>query len=305
MAKGKWLMALDDRKEYGALPPADLPEGSYDVAGPLVFLKNLAKKNPEYLTKLDKIVKAEDEGFDIWDLFKAFRDPVKGELTYDTGTAYTGVDLPEYKTASDILQDPNAMLLQDYLGSTEIGQMLGNAGRGVKIGRVEKDNLAAGVTIRGKPNEYSALYIGPNKNNAGKWTDQELIDHEVGHVVQEKYGMPIGTNPSIAIEWLKYLKSQGRISDEAFLNATRTRNPSESRTGEWDYNEGYRTSMGEAFARAGANITQKGGSRPVLQDFAEDGYPIIRENLWEFFPEDVKKAQEWRKDGNWGWSFKP
>ena len=54
-------------------------------------------------------------------------------------------------------------------------------------------------------------------------------------------------------------------------------------TGEWDYNEGYRTSMGEAFARAGANITQKGGSRPVLQDFAEDGYPIIRENLWEFF----------------------
>ena len=299
-------MALDDRKEYGALPSADLPEGSYDVAGPLIFLINLAKKLPKYKPKLDQVIKAEDEGFDIWDMFRSFRDPIKGELTYDTGTAYTGVDLPEYKNVNEILQDPSAMTLQDYLGNNEVGQILGNAGRGVKVGRVKDDDLVAGVTLRDNPNEYSALYIGPNKNNAGRWTDQELIDHEVGHVVQEKFGMPIGTNSSTAIEWLRYLKSQGRISDEVFLNATRTRNPQESLTGNWDYNEGYRTGMGEAFARAGANVTQKSGDRPTLQDFAEDGFPIVRENLWEFFPEDVKKAKDWRaKRGGSLWSFKP
>tara|TARA_R110000782_G_scaffold85884_1_gene166862 strand:- start:27 stop:923 length:897 start_codon:yes stop_codon:yes gene_type:complete len=298
-------MALYEDKKYGSLTADDLPEGSYQVAGPLIFLKNLANKLPEYKPKLDEVIKAEDEGFDIWKDFRSFRDPIKGELTYDTGTAYTNVDLPEYKNVEEILQDPNAMLLQDYLSNNEVGQILGNAGRGVKIGRVKENNLAAGVTIRDNPKEYSALYIGPNKNNAGKWTDQELIDHEVGHVVQEKFGMPIGTNSSIALEWLKYLKSQGRISDDVFLNATRTRNPSESLTGDWDYNEGYRTSMGEALARAGANVTQKGGDRPTLQDFAEDGFPIVRENLWEFFPEDVKKAKDWRKAGGWKWEYKP
>ena len=298
-------MALDDRKEYGALPSADLPEGSYDVAGPLIFLNSLAKKLPKYKPKLDQVIKAEDEGFDIWDMFQSFRDPIKGELTYDTGTAYTDVDLPEYKNVNEILQDPSAMTLQDYLGNNEVGQIIGDTGRGVKVGRVKDDDLVAGVTLRDNPNEYSALYIGPNKNNAGRWTDQELIDHEVGHVVQEKFGMPIGTNSSTAIEWLRYLKSQGRISDEVFLNATKRRKPSESLTGDWDYNEGYRTDMGEAFARAGANTTQKGGDRPTLQDFAEDGFPIVRENLWEFLQEDVKKAKDWRKAGGWSWDFKP
>ena len=298
-------MALDDRKEYGALPSADLPEGSYDVAGPLIFLNSLAKKLPKYKPKLDQVIKAEDEGFDIWDMFRSFRDPIKGELTYDTGTAYTDVDLPEYKNVNEILQDPSAMTLQDYLGNNEVGQIIGDTGRGVKVGRVKDDDLVAGVTLRDNPNEYSALYIGPNKNNAGRWTDQELIDHEVGHVVQEKFGMPIGTNSSTAIEWLRYLKSQGRISDEVFLNATRRRKPSESLTGDWDYNEGYRTNMGEALARGGANITQKGGGRPTLQDFAEDGFPIVRENLWEFLQEDVKKAKDWRKAGGWSWDFKP
>ena len=38
-------MALDDRKEYGVLPTDGLPEGSYDVAGPIVFLNSLAKKS--------------------------------------------------------------------------------------------------------------------------------------------------------------------------------------------------------------------------------------------------------------------
>jgi len=306
-------MALYEDKRYGTLPTDDLPDGSYEVAGPLIFLKNLAKKLPEYKPKLDQVIKAEDEGFDIWDMFSSFRDPIKGELTYDPGTAYTGVDLPEYKNVNEILQDTSAMTLQDYLGSgakstnagNEVGQIIGDTGRGVKIGRVKDDDLVAGVTVRNNPNEYSALYLGPNKNNAGKWTDQELIDHEVGHVIQEKFGMPIGTNSTIAIEWLRFLKSQGRISDEVFLNATRTRKPSESRTGEFDYNEGYRTSMGEAFARGGANITQKGGARPTLQDFAEDGYPIVREDLWEFLPEDVKKARAWRKAGGWSWDFKP
>lgn len=297
-------MALYNEK-YGTLPADDLPEGSYQVAGPLIFLENLAKKLPEYKPKLDEIIKAEEQGFDIWKDFRSFREPISDNLTYDTGTAYTGVDLPEYKNVNEILQDTSGMTLQDYLGSTEVGQLLGQEGLGVNIGRVADDDLVAGVTIRQNPNEKAALYIGPDKNNAGRFTDQELIDHEVGHVVQEKFGMPIGTNSSIALEWLKYLKSQGRISDEVFLNATRKRNPAESLTGDWDYNEGYRTSMGEALARAGANVTQKGGDRPTLQDFAEDGFPIAKENLWEFFPEDVKKAKDWRTTGGWKWEFKP
>ena len=297
-------MALYNEK-HGTLPADDLPEGSYQVAGPLIFLGNLAKKLPEYKPKLDEIIKAEEQGFDIWKDFRSFREPISDNLTYDTGTAYTGVDLPEYKNVNEILQDTSGMTLQDYLGSTEVGQLLGQEGLGVNIGRVADDDLVAGVTIRQNPNEKAALYIGPDKNNAGRFTDQELIDHEVGHVVQEKFGMPIGTNSSIALEWLKYLKSQGRISDEVFLNATRKRNPAESLTGDWDYNEGYRTSMGEALARAGANVTQKGGDRPTLQDFAEDGFPIAKENLWEFFPEDVKKAKDWRTTGGWKWEFKP
>ena len=297
-------MALYNEK-YGTLPADDLPEGSYQVAGPLIFLENLAKKLPEYKPKLDEIIKAEEQGFDIWKDFRSFREPISDNLTYDTGTAYTGVELPSYRNVDEILQDSSGMTLQDYLGSTEAGKLLGQEGLGVNVGRVADDDLVAGVTIRQNPNEKAALYIGPNKNNAGKWTDQELIDHEVGHVVQEKFGMPIGTNSSIALEWLKYLKSQGRISDEVFLNATRKRNPAESLTGDWDYNEGYRTSMGEALARAGANVTQKGGDRPTLQDFAEDGFPIARENLWEFFPEDVKKAKDWRTTGGWKWEFKP
>ena len=297
-------MALYNEK-YGTLPADDLPEGSYQVAGPLIFLKNLAKKLPEYKPKLDEIIKAEEQGFDIWKDFRSFREPISDNLTYDTGTAYTGVELPSYRNVDEILQDSSGMTLQDYLGSTEAGKLLGQEGLGVNVGRVADDDLVAGVTIRQNPNEKAALYIGPNKNNAGRWTDQELIDHEVGHVMQEKFGMPIGTNSSIALEWLKYLKSQGRISDEVFLNATRKRNPAESLTGDWDYNEGYRTSMGEALARAGANVTQKGGDRPTLQDFAEDGFPIARENLWEFFPEDVKKAKDWRTTGGWKWEFKP
>lgn len=297
-------MALYNEK-YGTLPADDLPEGSYQVAGPLIFLENLAKKLPEYKPKLDEIIKAEEQGFDIWKDFRSFREPISDNLTYDTGTAYTGVDLPEYKNVNEILQDTSGMTLQDYLGSTEVGQLLGQEGLGVNIGRVADDDLVAGVTIRQNPNEKAALYIGPDKNNAGRFTDQELIDHEVGHVVQEKFGMPIGTNSTIAIEWLRFLKSQGRISDEVFLNATRKRNPAESLTGDWDYNEGYRTSMGEALARAGANVTQKGGDRPTLQDFAEDGFPIAKENLWEFFPEDVKKAKDWRTTGGWKWEFKP
>ena len=297
-------MALYNEK-YGTLPADDLPEGSYQVAGPLIFLENLAKKLPEYKPKLDEIIKAEEQGFDIWKDFRSFREPISDNLTYDTGTAYTGVELPSYRNVDEILQDSSGMTLQDYLGSTEAGKLLGQEGLGVNVGRVADDDLVAGVTIRQNPNEKAALYIGPNKNNAGRWTDQELIDHEVGHVMQEKFGMPIGTNSSIALEWLKYLKSQGRISDEVFLNATRKRNPSESLTGDWDYNEGYRTSMGEALARAGANVTQKGGDRPTLQDFAEDGFPIARENLWEFFPEDVKKAKDWRTTGGWKWEFKP
>ena len=298
-------MALYENKKYGSLTADDLPEGSYQVAGPLIFLKNLANKLPEYKPKLDEVIKAEDEGFDIWKDFRSFREPISDNLTYDTGTAYTGVELPSYRNVDEILQDSSGMTLQDYLGSTEAGKLLGQEGLGVNVGRVADDDLVAGVTIRQNPNEKAALYIGPNKNNAGRWTDQELIDHEVGHVMQEKFGMPIGTNSSIAIEWLKYVKSQGRISDDVFLNATRTRNPSESLTGDWDYNEGYRTSMGEALARAGANVTQKGGDRPTLQDFAEDGFPIVRENLWEFFPEDVKKAKDWRKAGGWKWEYKP
>jgi len=297
-------MALYNEK-YGTLPADDLPEGSYQVAGPLIFLENLAKKLPEYKPKLDEIIKAEEQGFDIWKDFRSFREPISDNLTYDTGTAYTGVELPSYRNVDEILQDSSGMTLQDYLGSTEAGKLLGQEGLGVNVGRVADDDLVAGVTIRQNPNEKAALYIGPNKNNAGRWTDQELIDHEVGHVMQEKFGMPIGTNSSIAIEWLKYLKSQGRISDEVFLNATRKRNPAESLTGDWDYNEGYRTSMGEALARAGANVTQKGGDRPTLQDFAEDGFPIARENIWEFFPEDVKKAKDWRTTGGWKWEFKP
>lgn len=297
-------MALYNEK-YGTLPADDLPEGSYQVAGPLIFLENLAKKLPEYKPKLDEIIKAEEQGFDIWKDFRSFREPISDNLTYDTGTAYTGVELPSYRNVDEILQDSSGMTLQDYLGSTEAGKLLGQEGLGVNVGRVADDDLVAGVTIRQNPNEKAALYIGPNKNNAGRWTDQELIDHEVGHVMQEKFGMPIGTNSSIALEWLKYLKSQGRISDEVFLNATRKRNPAESLTGDWDYNEGYRTSMGEALARAGANVTQKGGERPTLQDFAEDGFPIARENLWEFFPEDVKKAKDWRTTGGWKWEFKP
>ena len=297
-------MALYNEK-YGTLPADDLPEGSYQVAGPLIFLENLAKKLPEYKPKLDEIIKAEEQGFDIWKDFRSFREPISDNLTYDTGTAYTGVELPSYRNVDEILQDSSGMTLQDYLGSTEAGKLLGQEGLGVNVGRVADDDLVAGVTIRQNPNEKAALYIGPNKNNAGRWTDQELIDHEVGHVMQEKFGMPIGTNSSIALEWLKYLKSQGRISDEVFLNATRKRNPAESLTGDWDYNEGYRTSMGEALARAGANVTQKGGDRPTLQDFAEDGFPIARENLWEFFQEDVKKAKDWRKAGGWKWEFKP
>jgi|TARA_R110000764_G_scaffold231844_2_gene323724 hypothetical protein len=297
-------MALYNEK-YGTLPADDLPEGSYQVAGPLIFLENLAKKLPEYKPKLDEIIKAEEQGFDIWKDFRSFREPISDNLTYDTGTAYTGVELPSYRNVDEILQDSSGMTLQDYLGSTEAGKLLGQEGLGVNVGRVADDDLVAGVTIRQNPNEKAALYIGPNKNNAGRWTDQELIDHEVGHVMQEKFGMPIGTNSSIALEWLKYLKSQGRISDEVFLNATRKRNPAESLTGDWDYNEGYRTSMGEALARAGANVTQKGGDRPTLQDFAEDGFPIARENLWEFFPEDVKKAKDWRTTGGWKWEFKP
>jgi hypothetical protein len=297
-------MALYNEK-YGTLPADDLPEGSYQVAGPLIFLENLAKKLPEYKPKLDEIIKAEEQGFDIWKDFRSFREPISDNLTYDTGTAYTGVELPSYRNVDEILQDSSGMTLQDYLGSTEAGKLLGQEGLGVNVGRVADDDLVAGVTIRQNPNEKAALYIGPNKNNAGRWTDQELIDHEVGHVMQEKFGMPIGTNSSIAIEWLKYLKSQGRISDEVFLNATRKRNPAESLTGDWDYNEGYRTSMGEALARAGANVTQKGGDRPTLQDFAEDGFPIARENIWEFFPEDVKKAKDWRTTGGWKWEYKP
>jgi len=297
-------MALYNEK-YGTLPADDLPEGSYQVAGPLIFLENLAKKLPEYKPKLDEIIKAEEQGFDIWKDFRSFREPISDNLTYDTGTAYTGVELPSYRNVDEILQDSSGMTLQDYLGSTEAGKLLGQEGLGVNVGRVADDDLVAGVTIRQNPNEKAALYIGPNKHNAGRWTDQELIDHEVGHVMQEKFGMPIGTNSSIALEWLKYLKSQGRISDEVFLNATRKRNPAESLTGDWDYNEGYRTSMGEALARAGANVTQKGGDRPTLQDFAEDGFPIARENLWEFFPEDVKKAKDWRTTGGWKWEFKP
>ena len=298
-------MALYEDKKYGSLTADDLPEGSYQVAGPLIFLKNLAQKLPEYKPKLDEIIKAEEQGFDIWKDFRSFREPISDNLTYDTGTAYTGVELPSYRNVDEILQDSSGMTLQDYLGSTEAGKLLGQEGLGVNVGRVADDDLVAGVTIRQNPNEKAALYIGPNKNNAGRWTDQELIDHEVGHVMQEKFGMPIGTNSSIALEWLKYLKSQGRISDDVFLNATRKRNPSESLTGDWDYNEGYRTSMGEALARAGANVTQKGGDRPTLQDFAEDGFPIVRENLWEFFPEDVKKAKDWRKAGGWKWEYKP
>ena len=297
-------MALYNEK-YGTLPADDLPEGSYQVAGPLIFLENLAKKLPEYKPKLDEIIKAEEQGFDIWKDFRSFREPISDNLTYDTGTAYTGVELPSYRNVDEILQDSSGMTLQDYLGSTEAGKLLGQEGLGVNVGRVADDDLVAGVTIRQNPNEKAALYIGPNKNNAGRWTDQELIDHEVGHVIQEKFGMPIGTNSSIALEWLKYLKSQGRISDEVFLNATRKRNPAESLTGDWDYNEGYRTSMGEALARAGANVTQKGGDRPTLQDFAEDGFPIARENIWEFFPEDVKKAKDWRTTGGWKWEYKP
>ena len=297
-------MALYNEK-YGTLPADDLPEGSYQVAGPLIFLENLAKKLPEYKPKLDEIIKAEEQGFDIWKDFRSFREPISDNLTYDTGTAYTGVELPSYRNVDEILQDSSGMTLQDYLGSTEAGKLLGQEGLGVNVGRVADDDLVAGVTIRQNPNEKAALYIGPNKNNAGRWTDQELIDHEVGHVMQEKFGMPIGTNSSIALEWLKYLKSQGRISDEVFLNATRKRNPAESLTGDWDYNEGYRTSMGEALARAGANVTQKGGDRPTLQDFAEDGFPIARENIWEFFPEDVKKAKDWRTTGGWKWEYKP
>lgn len=297
-------MALYNEK-YGTLPADDLPEGSYQVAGPLIFLENLAKKLPEYKPKLDEIIKAEEQGFDIWKDFRSFREPISDNLTYDTGTAYTGVELPSYRNVDEILQDSSGMTLQDYLGSTEAGKLLGQEGLGVNVGRVADDDLVAGVTIRQNPNEKAALYIGPNKNNAGRWTDQELIDHEVGHVIQEKFGMPIGTNSSIALEWLKYLKSQGRISDEVFLNATRKRNPAESLTGDWDYNEGYRTSMGEALARAGANVTQKGGDRPTLQDFAEDGFPIARENIWEFFPEDVKKAKDWRATGGWKWEYKP
>ena len=297
-------MALYNEK-YGILPTDDLPEGSYDVAGPLIFLENLAKKIPEYKPKLDEVIKAEKKGFDIWKDFRSFREPISDNLTYDTGTAYTGVELPSYRNVDEILQDSSGMTLQDYLGSTEAGKLLGQEGLGVNVGRVADDDLVAGVTIRQNPNEKAALYIGPNKNNAGRWTDQELIDHEVGHVMQEKFGMPIGTNSSIALEWLKYLKSQGRISDEVFLNATRKRNPAESLTGDWDYNEGYRTSMGEALARAGANVTQKGGDRPTLQDFAEDGFPIVRKDLWEFFPEDVKKAKDWRTTGGWKWKFKP
>ena len=299
-------MALDDRKEYGALPTDGLPEGSYDVAGPLVFLNSLAKKVPSYKKFLDDVVTAEDQGFDIWDMFSSFRDPIKGELTYDIGTAYTGKTLPKYKNSEEILQDTSAMTLDDYLDDSEIKKVLGNAARGVKVGEVEGDNLnlAGGLTIRGAPNEYTALYVGPSKNR-GRFSEQEIIDHEVGHVVQEKFKMPIGTNSTIAPEWLRFLKATGRISDEVFLNATRTRDPQESLTGNWDYDEGYRTSMGEAFARAGANITQT-GQRPRLSDFEEYGFPIKRENMWEFYDEDVNKARDWRVNrGGALWNFKP
>lgn len=56
----------------------------------------------------------------------------------------------------------------------------------MKIGEVEGDklNLAGGLTIRGAPNEYTALFVGPSKNR-GRLSEQEIIDHEVGHVVQE------------------------------------------------------------------------------------------------------------------------
>lgn len=299
-------MALDDRKKYGALPPPDLPEGSYDVAGPLVFLNSLARKVPSYKPILDDVIAAENKGFDIWDTFSSFRDPIKGELMYDTGTAYTGKTLPKYKNSEEMLQDTSAMTLDEYLDDSEIKKVLGNAARGVKVGQVEGDrlNLAGGLTIRGAPNEYTALFVGPSKNR-GRFSEQEIIDHEVGHVVQEKFGMPIGTNPTIAAEWLRFLKSQGRISDEVYLNATRTRNPQESLTGNWDHDEAYRTSMGEAFARAGANITQT-GQRPRLSDFAEQGFPIKREDLWEFYDQDVKKAKDWRVNrGGALWNFKP
>jgi|TARA_B100001093_G_scaffold472188_1_gene495119 hypothetical protein len=299
-------MALDDRKEYGVLPTDGLPEGSYDVAGPLVFLNSLAKKVPSYKQFLDDVKVAENQGFDIWELDRAFRDPIKGELMYDTGTAYTGKTLPKYKDSEELLQDTSAMTLDDYLDDSEIKKVLGNAAKGVKIGEVEGDklNLAGGLTIRGAPNEYTALFVGPSKNR-GRLSEQEIIDHEVGHVVQEKFGMPIGTNPIIAAEWLRFLKATGRISDEVYLNATRTRNPQESLTGDFDYDEGYRTSMGEAYARAGANITQT-GQRPRLSDFAEQGFPIKREDMWEFYNEDVNKARDWRVNrGGALWNFKP
>lgn len=299
-------MALDDRKEYGVLPTDGLPEGSYDVAGPIVFLNSLAKKVPSYKQFLDDVKVAEDQGFDIWELDRAFRDPIKGELMYDTGTAYTGKTLPKYKDSEELLQDTSAMTLYDYLDDSEIKKVLGNAAKGVKIGEVEGDklNLAGGLTIRGAPNEYTALFVGPSKNR-GRLSEQEIIDHEVGHVVQEKFGMPIGTNPTIAAEWLRFLKATGRISDEVYLNATRTRNPQESLTGDFDYDEGYRTSMGEAYARAGANITQT-GQRPRLSDFAEQGFPIKREDMWEFYNEDVNKARDWRVNrGGALWNFKP
>ena len=231
---------------------------------------------------------------------------LKGELMYDTGTAYTGKTLPKYKDSEELLQDTSAMTLDDYLDDSEIKKVLGNAAKGVKIGEVEGDklNLAGGLTIRGAPNEYTALFVGPSKNR-GRLSEQEIIDHEVGHVVQEKFGMPIGTNPKIAAEWLRFLKATGRISDEVYLNATRTRNPQESLTGDWDYDEGYRTSMGEAYARAGANITQT-GQRPRLSDFAEQGFPIKREDMWEFYDEDVNKARDWRVNrGGALWNFKP
>jgi hypothetical protein len=282
-------MALDDRKEYGVLPTDGLPEGSYDVAGPIVFLNSLAKKVPSYKQFLDDVKVAEDQGFDIWELDRAFRDPIKGELMYDTGTAYTGKTLPKYKDSEELLQDTSAMTLDDYLDDSEIKKVLGNAAKGVKIGEVEGDklNLAGGLTIRGAPNEYTALFVGPSKNR-GRLSEQEIIDHEVGHVVQEKFGMPIGTNPKIAAEWLRFLKATGRISDEVYLN-----------------DEGYRTSMGEAYARAGANITQT-GQRPRLSDFAEQGFPIKREDMWEFYNEDVNKARDWRVNrGGALWNFKP
>ena len=62
------------------------------------------------------------------------------------------------------------------------------------------------------------------KTNHG-WVKNIDFGHKLENVDQEGFGMPKGTNPAIALEWLKHLKSQGRISDEAFLNATTTKSP--------------------------------------------------------------------------------